>query len=122
MSDPLVIGSGPGSALQLVPMLESGEVARAAYYASRCKVQSWEGSSVSVLLTDRRILFSKDRLFGGPRIDRSLKLADIVKSSYGAMYGVGPAWLLHLTDSQSWLSVIQFSAGDECEAFARLLS
>ena len=121
MSGPLIIGSGPGDALRLVPMLEAGETARATYYSSRCKVRGWEGSYVSVLLTDRRILFAKGRLFGGPKIDKSLILSDIVKSTYAAMYGVGPAWVLHLTDAQSWLSVIQFSAGDECEAFAQLL-
>lgn len=122
MSDPVVIKAGPGSGLRLLPLLEPGESAQALYFSANCKVGGWDHGDVNVLLTDRRIIFAKERLFGGPKIDRSLRLGEITKTVSGAMFGVGPAWLLHLTDSQSWINVIQFSQGDECAAFVRALS
>lgn len=117
-----VIGSGAGAAQSLAPELADGEEPLAVYYSSFCTVFAWEVRMATVLLTDRRILIAKDRLFGVPRVDRALNLGDIKDRRHGAMYGTGPAWVLHLTDAENTLWTIQFSRGDECEEFVRELA
>lgn len=116
-----VIGSGPGAAQSLIKALENDESPVAAYFSSFCKVFSWEARDATVLLTNQRIIIAKDRLLGKPRIDRSLRLNGIKNMQYGPLLGVGPAWVLQLTDSESILWSIQFSQGSDCEEFAGAL-
>lgn len=116
-----VIGSGPGAARELSAALDRGEILLAAYFSSFCSVFAWEARMATVVLTDRRVGIAKDRLFGKPRLDRTVALDAIDQLKYGAMYGTGPAWVLQFFDQDKTLWSIQFSHGDECEQFAREL-
>ncbi len=71
----------------------------------------------TILVTNQRILVSKDRLFGKPKVNWQLDLKEIETVGMGPLHGVGPAWEAHFHTHRRSPTVLLFDGPQQAEDF-----
>lgn len=103
-----------GAAEALIGELGADEQPLAAFRTWRFEVM-FEAKMATVVLTTRRLLVAKDKMFGRPKLSRAVDLREIVGSSFGPLLGVGPTWEVALRLRSGGVGTMYFDGPSQCE-------
>ena len=97
--------------------LESDEVPLLGARSSRFEFRSTTIKLGTLLLTNKRLLVAKDKLFGIPKPTMAIDLKELATTGFGPLYGVGPTWEVHFRTERNELAIMYFDGPVEAEAF-----
>jgi hypothetical protein len=75
----------------------------------------------TLLVTNRRLLVAKDKIFGTPKPTVAVDLTEIASTGFGPLYGVGPTWEVHFHTTQNEPAIMYFHDPGSAEAFKNAL-
>lgn len=122
MESTRISGAEPDEANLAALMLELEEGEQPRVSCRPTIVKSTEGDFLDVrvptiLITNRRVLVSKDKLFGKPKLNWQMDLEQVDTFGFGPLNGAGPAWEAHLHSVSGNPAIFIFDGPQQAEAF-----
>lgn len=71
----------------------------------------------TLLITSQRLIVSKEKLFGSPKIDAAVSLFDMTSCGCGPLGGTGPTWETHFRDKRGNPGLMYFLDEPQASTF-----